>query len=432
MAHIVILGAGIGGLPAAYEIRGRLGRGHKVTVVSERDYFQFVPSNPWVAVGRRTREKITFPLRPYLERRKIDFIARAARKVEPGENRLVLDDGSFVTYDHLVITTGPKLAFDEVPGTGPEGYTQSICTVDHAERAHEGFAKLLREPGPVIVGALPGASCFGPAYEYVMILDTILRKKRLRSKVPMTFVTPEPYIGHMGLDGVGDSKGIMEHEFREHDIRWITNARTTRVEDGALHVEELDAQGQVARTHKLPFVHAMMLPAFKGVDAVSGIEGLSNPRGFTLVDAFQRNAKYRNIYSAGVCIAIPPVGPTPVPCGVPKTGFMIECMIGAISRNLEEELSGREPSHKGTWQAICLADFGWNGAAFAAVPQIPPRDVNWFGDGVWVHLAKIAFEKYFLRKMRKGTSEPLYERYLLRLIGFERLQSRVLGTPRSR
>jgi sulfide:quinone oxidoreductase len=431
MARIVILGAGIGGLPAAYEIRQRLGRSHAITVINERDYFQFVPSNPWVAVGRRTRKDITIPLRPYLERRKIDFVAKAARRVEPEGNRVVLDDGSSVDYDYLVITTGPKLAFDEVPGAGPERYTQSICTVDHAERAHKDFETLLEHPGPVVVGAFPGASCFGPAYEYAMILDTLLRKRRLRSKVPMTFVTPEPYVGHLGLDGVGDSKGIMEHEFREHDIRWITNARTVGVEAGKMHVEELDVQGSVVRKHELPFAHAMMIPAFKGVDAVAGVEGLSNPRGFTLVDARQRNTKYPNIYSAGVCIAIPPVGPTPVPCGVPKTGFMIESMVSAISRNLEEELSGAEPSHKGTWQAICLADFGWNGAAFAAVPQIPPRDLNWFGDGVWVHFAKVAFEKYFLRKMKKGSSEPIYEKYLLRLIGFERLQQRVVRPQRS-
>jgi sulfide:quinone oxidoreductase len=30
-----------------------------------------------------------------------------------------------------------------------------------------------------------------------------------------------------------------------------------------------------------------------------------------------------------------------------------------------------------------------------------------------VHLAKVAFEKYFLRKIRRGESEPFYERFLL-------------------
>ena len=50
MAHVVILGAGIGGLAAAYEMKeslDKLGGGHRVTVVSNTDKFHFVPSNPW-------------------------------------------------------------------------------------------------------------------------------------------------------------------------------------------------------------------------------------------------------------------------------------------------------------------------------------------------------------------------------------------------
>ncbi|SCC95298.1 FAD-dependent pyridine nucleotide-disulfide oxidoreductase [Thiomonas sp. X19] len=427
MAHIVVLGAGIGGMPAAYEARALLGKEHKITVINAVDYFQFVPSNPWVAVGWRSREEVVFPMRPYLERKGIDFIAQAATDIDAAGNNITLQNGDKVHYDYLMITTGPKLSFEEVEGSGPHGgYTQSICTIDHAEKCYEDFQKLCDSPGPVIIGALPGASCFGPAYEYTMILDAVLRKKKMRSKVPITFVTAEPYIGHLGLDGVGDSKGIMEHEYREHDIRWITNAKTTKVEAGKMFVDELDMQGNVLKKHELPFKHAMMLPPFKGVDAVAKVEGLCNPRGFVMVDGFQRSPKYKNIYSAGVCIAIPPVGPTPVPCGVPKTGYMIESMITAIVHNIQEELAGQQPSHKGTWQAICLADFGTTGAAFVAIPQIPPRDVNWFGSGKWVHLAKIAFEKYFIRKMKKGNSEPIYEKYVMKLIGFKRLQDKVL------
>ena len=76
-----------------------------------------------------------------------------------------------------------------------------------------------------MVGAVQGASCFGPAYEFAMILDTELRRRKIRDKVPMTFVTSEPYVGHLGLDGVGDTKGLLESEMRERHIKWITNAR---------------------------------------------------------------------------------------------------------------------------------------------------------------------------------------------------------------
>jgi sulfide:quinone oxidoreductase len=68
---------------------------------------------------------------------------------------------------------------------------------------------------------------------------------------------------------------------------------------------------------------------------------------------------------------------------------------------------------------------GDTGAAFVALPQIPPRNVNWFKKGKWVHLAKIAFEKYFMRKIKKGTSEPVYEKYVLKALGIVRLAEKI-------
>ena len=168
----------------------------------------------------------------------------------------------------------------------------------------------------------------------------------------------------------------------------------------------------------------MMLPAFKGVDPVAAVAGLCNPRGFVLIDEYQRSKKYRNIFSAGVCVAIPPVEVTPVPTGAPKTGYMIETMVTAIVENIAADIEGRAASAKGTWNAICLADMGDTGAAFVALPQLPPRNVNWFKKGKWVHLAKIAFEKYFLHKVRTGSSEPVYEKYVLKALGIFRLEDK--------
>ena len=421
MAHVVVIGAGTGGMPCAYELKNELGKNHQVTVINTNEYFQFTPSNPWVAVGWRDRKAITFPIKPYLDRKGINFICDTVTKIDPGTNKLSLQNGDDVDYDYLVIITGPRLAFEEVEGAGPENNTHSICTIDHAEKAYEDYKELLKEPGPIVIGAMPFASCFGPAYEFAFIVDADLRKRKIRDKYPMTFVTSEPYIGHLGLGGVGDSKGMLESELRNHHINWITNAKTTKVEDGKMYVEELDASGEVVKQHEINFKFNMMLPAFKGVDAVANVEGLCNPRGFVLVDNLHRNPTYKNIYSAGVCIAIPPVEATPVPTGTPKTGYMIESMVTSIVHNIADELNGKEPSTGATWNAICLADMGDTGAAFVAIPQIPPRNVAWFKKGKWVHMAKIAFEKYFLRKMKKGTSEPLYEKYILKMMGIQKL-----------
>ena len=422
MAHIVILGAGTGGMPAAYELRAKIDKSHKITVVNAVDYFQFVPSNPWAAVGWRKREDITLPIRPHLEKKGIAFIGQRVDRIDAAGNQLTLGNGEQVDYDYLIITTGPKLAFDEIPGAGPGGFTHSICTIDHAEKTWADYQEFIKDPGPAIIGAMPAASCFGPAYEFAFIFNKDLQRRKLRNKVPLTFVTAEPYIGHMGLGGVGDSKGMLESDLRNNDIKWICNAKVTKVEAGKMFVTELGEDGQVKKEHELPFKFSMMLPAFKGVDAVAQVEGLCNPRGFVLIDEFQRSKKYRNIFSAGVCVAIPPVEVTPVPTGAPKTGYMIESMITAIVHNIAADLEGKPADAKGTWNAICLADMGDTGAAFVALPQIPPRNVNGFKKGKWVHLAKVAFEKYFMYKMKNGTSEPLYEKHVLKALGIERLE----------
>jgi sulfide:quinone oxidoreductase len=294
MAHIVIMGAGLAGTIMAYEMKDQMRPEDKLTVVTKDPIYHFVPSNPWVAVGWRKRDEIEIDLADIMKRKGIRLLTQGAQRVHPAENRVELADGASIDYDYLVVATGPELAFDEIPGLGPQGHTQSVCHVDHATHAREAFEKLAANPGPVIIGAVQGASCFGPAYEFLFILETELRRRRLRDRVPMTFVTSEPYIGHLGLDGVGDTKGLLESEMREKHVKWITNARVKTVEDGKMHVEELADDGTVRKAHELPFAYSMMLPAFRGVGAVRGLEKLTNPRGFVIVDEQDRKSTRLN------------------------------------------------------------------------------------------------------------------------------------------
>ena len=101
---------------------------------------------------------------------------------------------------------------------------------------------------------------------------------------------------------------------------------------------------------------------------------------------------------------------------------MIESMVTATTHNIARLLKGNEPDQKGTWNAVCLADFGDTGVAFVALPQIPPRNLNWASQGKWVHVAKVAYEKYFLHKVRAAKAEPYYERTIMKLIGVQRLK----------
>jgi len=97
-------------------------------------------------------------------------------------------------------------------------------------------------------------------------------------------------------------------------------------------------------------------------------------------------------------------------------------MVTATTHNIRDAIDGKSPSTRATWNAVCLADFGDGGVAFVALPQIPPRNTNWASSGKWVHLAKIAYEKYFLHKVRTAKTEPYYEKAVLGMLGATRLK----------
>lgn len=441
---IVICGGGIGGLSSAFDARHLLRSIDDITVVSDRESFEFTPSNPWVGVGKRRPEDIRLPLKTILPRHKINFVNGKVMHLNPTKQQLKIEDGTLVDYDFLIIATGPRLAFDEVPGAGPKkGYSHSICTTNHAAEAAKGFEKLVADPGPVVIGSVQGASCFGPAYEYALLVQHELHRRggdALNKKCPITFVTPEPYVGHIGLGGAGDSEKILLHLLKERNIEWITNCRVSHVGPESVTViyEEDTGDGHFKAVKKiLPSKFTMLIPAFRGIKVWSSVSGLTDKNDLILVDEHQQSKTYPNIFGVGVCTSIPPVDKTLVATGPPKTGYMIESMGTAAVKNirliidheerLKQEATGEkggkaEIHNKSLMNGLCITDFGDDGAIFLTMPQMPPRRMDVTITGKIATLAKIAFEKYFLHKVESGDTDPYYEKYMLKLVGVERTE----------
>ncbi len=380
MARIVIIGSGASGLPAAHELAESARPGEQITVVSGQSTFRAGSATPWLSA----RDSTGFDLARNLGRKGVDFSAAGARRLDPGRNQLELADGQRLDYDILVIAAGPQPAFDEIPGLGPEGYTHSLCHADHLHGCVQDWNRFIAEPGPIVVGAVQGASCFAPAYESAFLMDAELRQHALRERVPMTFVTAEPYVGHLGVDGIGESRERIAAALRERDIAWIANAHVDRVESGVMHVTEHAAGGRAARQHALPFRYSMMMPPFRGIDAVAGIEGLANERGFILVDDCLRNPRYRNIYAAGATVA----SAACAAAGEHKTAYMIDAMVNAVARNIRDQLDGREPEARPTWNPVRVADLGAAGLAFVADPEGALQPAHGAGAGDWVHMSR--------------------------------------------
>jgi sulfide:quinone oxidoreductase len=143
MAKIAILGGSFGGLTAAFELKRLLREKAEITLLCDDSKFVFLPSLPWLAMGWRMPSDITLPLKQVLERKNITFIHEGAVGVDADALR-VLTAAREIPYDYLVISTGPRLAFEEVSGFGPEkGYTECIFTLEQAERANKAWSRFL-------------------------------------------------------------------------------------------------------------------------------------------------------------------------------------------------------------------------------------------------------------------------------------------------
>lgn len=389
---ILVLGGSFGGLTAALEINRRLGKRVEITVISRENSFVFLPSLPWLVTGHRTGERLSLPLDRVLTPRGITFVQTAATGLDPAAQQVNTERGPFA-YDFLVIATGPHLACEEIQGLGPEqGHTHCVFTLENAQKSRLAWQRLLEKPGPLVLGSTQFASCFGPYYELAFEFDYELRRRRMRHKVPITYLSSEPYPGHMGIDGLKNSRRFIEDEFAERDIKIVTNRAVAGVEPAEIHLEGGES---------LPFQLAMLAPPFKGVSAVAE---LGNPRGFIPVDEYYRHPRHPNIYTVGVAVAMAPKTPTPVPTGVPKTGYMTVQMAKAAAHNIAADLDGRSPLSGDELMVICLLDMGNTASLMLASPVLPPRQRAILYKSRWVRWTKMGLERYFLWKMRHGFS----------------------------
>ena len=414
MANIVVIGAGLAGLPAAYELRHLLPSEHTVTLISNESKFTFIPGLIQVALGLKPLEHVQLDLSRLAQRHHLDWVPGKVTALEPQTRSITVEGERTIEYDYVAIATGASLAFDQIPGLGPhEGYTHSVCTPDHALVAHQAWLNFLKHPGPMVVGAAPEAGCFGPAYEFALMADHELRRRGLRDQVPITYVTPEPYAGHLGVSNVKNARELTANLMHERDITVIENTAITTVDEQTVTLDN----GQ-----QLPFKYSMILPAFRGAKFIQAAPGLGDAKGFIPVLPTQRHPDFSNIYAAGVSIKLSQPDQTHVPIGLPKSGQMAEAMATAVAHNIAVELGAVQDSLKvPTLETLCFAEFGNTGIAYIAAPVLPDpttgkRKRSYAIRGPWVVWVKAAFEEYFMVKMRTGVGMPWFENLGLRIL----------------
>lgn len=475
MARVVVLGAGVSGHTCAMFLRRYLGRGHEVVVVSPNSRYNWIPSNIWVGVGIMSVDEVVFPLRPVYDRLGIVFRQAKALSIHPEgdaaqasphvlvESTAEGDRGrqERIPYDYLVNATGPKLNFAATPGLGPEHFTSSVCSHDHAAEAADRFLKCVEklrrgEPQTFVIGTGHGmCTCEGAAFEYVLNVEFELRRLGVRDRARIVFLTNEAELGDFGVGGlhwraggyIMFSKLFAESLFVERNIEWIAGAHVHKVEPGLIHYETLDGA-----TGGQPFDFAMLIPPFRGHDLKAyGRDGadltasLFAPSGFMKVDAdytpkdhadwrasdwpdTYQSPVFPNLFAIGIAFAPPHAisRPRKSPNGTviapspPRTGMPSAIIGRAVALSLRDmiERGAAKPTHHASLArlgAACVASAGarWfsgTAASMTMYPIVPDfeaypeygRDLrHTFGEiGLAGHWIKRILHHLFLYKAR--------------------------------
>lgn len=400
MKNIVVLGSNFAGFTSSMLIKKKLRKkdGYRVVVVSPSTDFLYVPSLIWVPFGRRKLEEIRFDIRPVFKRNGIDFLNEAAERVEPDENKVYLTNGESIDYAYLVVATGVEMNFDFLDNLRPEdNMIENIVIPRLAQKTREKFEELVKDPGPVIVGATQGASCMGAAYEYLFNLDKELRKRKVRKKVDVLWITPEPYLGNFGIDGMPGGEKMLKTFMKMYNIKYIVDASIERIEKDKI----------VLKTgEELPYKMAMLMPPFEGVPAMKNSPKLVDQKGFVETKASYQHVKYEDVFASGLAVQVKvPFEITSTPFGVPKTGYPSDVTGKIVAKNVIRLIRGNRKLYEKDWgriPALCVMDAGHKEVYLLATSLFKPRQFAIMLPNIFNDLGKIILEKYFLWKTRRG------------------------------
>jgi sulfide:quinone oxidoreductase len=397
MVRTVVIGGNFAGLTAALEVKRLGGQAHEVVVIDRSDNFLFVPSLIWVPLKRREVSDISIPKREILEKRGIQFVKAEALSVDPDSRVVQTTEGEFM-YDQLVIATGPKVKYDVAPGVAE--YATYIGTPDGAMKTRHALEEFKKNPGPIVIGATQGAGCMGAAYEFLFNIEKWLREEKIRDSVDLYWITPEPFLGHFGIDGMAGGETMLKSFMKMFNIHYRTE----------VGVEMMDGKQITLTTgESIPYSFAMLMPPFVGVDFVTNSTKLmATAAGYLPVGDNYRHKLYSDVWAAGIAVDVKlPFVPGKVPFGSPKTGYPSDETGKIVAKNIIRTTRGEAKLIEKPWGKIaglCIMDAGKKEVLILSNNLFKPRQFAIMLPNVIYDFNKVLLEKYFLWKFRHGFS----------------------------
>lgn len=330
--HVLILGAGFGGLELATQLSERLSDEVRVTLLDRNDAFYFGFSKLEVMMGRQSAQEVKLPYRD-VAKDGVEFRQETVTAIDPAARRVSTDRGAYEA-DFLVVALGADYAVDATPGFAEGGY--EYYSLAGAERLRDALAGF--QGGRVLVSVLGQPFKCPPApFEGCFLLDEHFRQRGLRDAVELTVTFPmqrpvpvTEAVSQLFRDGLAE-RGIAE----------VPQCLVTSIDPAA----------RVARTAdggELPYDLFVGIPVHRapGVLADSGLA----PDGWVPVDQANLRTQFPGVYAVGDCCTGPRM--------VPKAGIFAESAARVVAADIAATLRGGEPPAPFEGSGICYAEFG--------------------------------------------------------------------------
>ena len=374
----LILGAGLGGMVAAQELRRLLPRTDRVVLVERDAQHVFPPSLLWLMVGERDAEAISRPCK-HAARQGIELVRGEVSAIDPAAKTARVGEHT-LGGDALVIALGAEYAPQTVPGLADAGLC--IYTLEGASAIRDALARLERGR-LVVLTATPQYKCPAAPYEAALLAEDFLRRRGRRGECTIDFYAAEP--GPMMVAGPAVSAGVRAM-LEARDIRYRPEHQVKSVDAGARCIEF--ANGASAAFDLLLYVPSHRAPA-----AVREA-GLGNESGWIPVDRHTLETKHAGVYALGDVSVIPLKMGRPLP----KAGVFAHGQAEVVANNIAAAWTGRGAARRFDGKGMCFIETGGARAGMGSgnFYAEPLPDVRLYQPGLLWHGAKVLYEKYWL------------------------------------
>lgn len=330
--HVLILGAGFGGLELATRLSETIADAVRVTLIDRNDSFFFGFSKLDVMLGRKSAEEIRLPYGE-IEMEGVEFRQETVTGIDPAARRVSTDTG-FRDADFLVVALGADYDFAATPGFEEGGH--EYYSLAGAERLRDALAEF--KGGKVLLSVLGQPFKCPPApFEGSFMMHEHFTQRGIRDAVEMatTFPMGRPVpvtgeVSQMFREGLA-ARNVTE--LPEHLVTGIDPASRT---------------AQLASGEELPYDLFVGIPIHRA-PAVLADSGLVE-NNWVPVDQANLRTRFAGVYALGdVCTG---------PRNVPKAGIFAEAAARVVADDIAAAIAGTEPPAPYEGSGVCYAEFG--------------------------------------------------------------------------